>query len=123
MAVNVTDSVYSMITSICIWMLLFGAYFIMRDVLLQKFRDWGLHKGRIKVILILVILAINVLGVLTFIQARNSEAPGALIFIIKFLKNNLPFTWQNGLWEALTLTLIVCGLSILSFSKRKAYME
>ena len=117
------DYLFPLITSICILSIMFGAYFILRDVFLQKFRDRGVRKERMKIFLVLLILAINVLLVLSFIQARNNDTPSVLVSIIRFIENNLPFTWQNGLWEALALTVVICGLSILSFLRRKAYME
>lgn len=102
----------------------FSIYFILRDLLLVFFRRIGLTAPRMLMLIAFTGIALNILGVAVLIQTKSSGRPPAFLpAIIEGFKTYNPYNGASGPYLFL-LTSVIAGLvSIISYSKRKAYLE
>jgi len=117
-------NLFPFLTSLCIIISILSIYFITRDFVLQKLRDLGITKERMKVGLVATIGGLNVLGIVTFIQASGSdETPWLLRILINVIENYLPFMPDAILWPAISVTVVLAAGSVFSFCLSKAHLE
>ncbi len=102
-------------------MFIFSAYFIIRDItlfFLRSNRFFKLTKERSKTILILVTIVLNLLGIIAFI-AR----PAIIGKIFEFFIHKHPFADVNNVIKFSAISLMLAALTIVSYNKRKEYLE
>jgi hypothetical protein len=105
-------------------LLVFSVYFILRDLLLDFFRKLGLTKERMIVALLLVVVGLNILGVYVMIQTNTSgTAPLPVRATFDFLRRNNPFGGEYGAVKFLALSALLASLTVISFERRKSYLE
>ena len=102
----------------------FSAYFILRDLLLVFFRRIGLTAPRMLMLIAFIGIAFNILGVFVLIQTKSSGKPPAFLpLIIEGFKTYNPFNGASGPYLFLLFAVIISLFSIISFNRRKAYLE
>lgn len=116
-----------MLVAFGIILLLFSTYFILRDLILFFLRNnrvFKLTKEHTKTVLIFVALLLNLLGVYYFLVGlRGSEPSSGLIRIIRFFIYNPLFTTELGIAKFVIGCLIFSGFSVVTFLRRKSYLE
>lgn len=105
-------------------LLVFSVYFILRDLLFDFFRKLGFTKERMLVALLLVMVGFNILGVYVMIQTNTSgTAPLPVRATFDFLRRNNPFSGEYGTVKFLALSALLASLTVVSFGRRKSYLE
>ncbi|MFC1564544.1 hypothetical protein ACFL6G_06375 [candidate division KSB1 bacterium] len=104
----------------------FSVYFIVRDLFLDFFRRLGFTKKKSVIIFMVIIVFFNLLGVYTMI-ALQKEFPNPVEDIIKFIRvsilPNNPFAGEYGSLYFLICSMILGFGTIISYSKRKSFLE
>ncbi|MBN2009764.1 hypothetical protein JW960_10515 [candidate division KSB1 bacterium] len=101
--------------------IMFSGYFIGRDLSLQCLRHnryFKLTKERSKMIFLTAALLLNLGGVFTFFIQ-----PKLVMTIIEFLIRNNPVATPQRVVVTWCIMLVLTVCSIISFDKRKAYLE
>jgi len=104
-----------------ILMLMFSVYFLLRDSLLYFMRNnniFNITKDRSVTILILLVfwgVVISFMGLLI--------KPSGLRGIIEFVIALNPFQGQYGLEKLYSLSLILALFTLITFNRRKSYLE
>jgi len=101
----------------------FSIYFILRDLLLTFFRRIGLTANRMIMIITIAVIGLNMLGVYFFVQAKNSGADSLpLKAIFNFIKDTVLFVNQHTALF-ISFSFIIAAITLISFPKRKTYLE
>lgn len=115
-----------MLVAFGIILFLFSTYFILKDLILFFLRNnrvFKFTKEHTKTVLMFIALLLNLLGFYYFFVGLRGSEPSGLIQMIRFIKYNPLFTTELGIAEFLTGCLGFSGLSVVTFTRRKSYLE
>lgn len=103
---------------------LFSAYFLSRDLLLVFFRKIGFNKNRMVVAATLLLLGFNLLG-LGVMMNRNAADPAFINIkpVVMFFKTSTLFNTGPGITRLLGVNFLFALLTVISFRRRRAYLE
>jgi hypothetical protein len=101
----------------------YSIYFIIRDLLLQFFRRIGFTSQRMILVLVVAGIGFNLLGFYALLQVKQGNSPGIIENIIEFAIEHNPFSGDLGSIKFFGFSLLTAFLTLLSYSKRKSYLE
>jgi hypothetical protein len=118
---NYPVSIRNLVTYFAIVLFIFSTYFIVRDLILfflRSNRFFKLKKEQSKTILLFAMLLVNILGVFALVVQ-----PTLIGKIFEFFIHDNPFADVNNVIRFSAISLALAFLSIVSYNRRKAYLE
>ena len=118
---NYPVSTKNLVVYFVIVLFIFSAYFIVRDLTLLFLRNnrfFKLTKEQSKTILLFSMILLNILGVFALIMR-----PTLIGKIFEFFIHDNPFADVNNVMRFSVVSLALAVLSIVSYNRRKAYLE
>jgi len=101
-----------------------GYYFISRDLLFVFFRKLGGNVQRILIGIFLLGLGVNLLTLIAIKQIKQTGSTSHTIFsTIDYLVYHQFFQGFTGIVQFIFIIVVFSGITILSFNRRKAYLE
>ena len=102
----------------------FSILFMLRDVYLMSGRSRVLKFIGSYTTLFLLFLVLMLAGVWAFwITEQTGKPPAALVMLIDFIRAYNPFSGPYGVYRFLGFSLLLAGLSVVSFSRRSSFAE
>ena len=102
----------------------FAIYFLIRDHLMVFLRNRGISKNNVFVGLMLILLGLNLLGILAFVQVKAGLIPYEIIdSVMYFIVGSNPFAGNIGIIKFAAFCFAVAGVTILSYQRRKSFLE
>ncbi|MBN2088090.1 hypothetical protein JW964_00675 [candidate division KSB1 bacterium] len=102
----------------------FSIYFISRDLLFVFFRKLGVNAQRILIGIFLIGLGVNFITLIAIKQIKQTGSTSHTIFsTIDYLVCHHFFQGFTGIVQFIFIIVVFSGITILSFNRRKAYLE
>jgi hypothetical protein len=121
---NAALNIKYIFVSASVVLIVFGLSFVVRDLAFEFFRTIGLNKYNIKLVLVVIILALNLITVYAFMYTKSTgHAPLFFESAIRSIESHNPFAHPAADFYFVLAFCAVAMISILSYNKRKSYLE
>lgn len=102
----------------------FSVYFIFRDSLLAFFRKKGITLNMVILLFFLIILGLNILTIVAFVQAKNATTNSVTILtFIDYLVYHRFFAGVTGTIKFIFSIIFFSVITVITFNRRKTYLE